>query len=156
MCASRPGSNMPGMTHTCAHQRPMGHERRACRFSRVCVQFQLCGDTTQNRQEWITWRFPLRSCALSLPDHRFYLRCHRRDASPGWEGKPAMALRSKLITNIVPMSYFFPSSCWFSSRWQICALLVTQTSHKELQFCRGYPWLLRRITTTSTEKLLQF
>lgn len=60
-----------------------------------------------DRREWITWRFPLRSCALCLRDRRFYLRRHRKDASPGWEGKPVMARRSECETNFVPIHLVF-------------------------------------------------
>lgn len=64
-----------------------------------------------------------------LPKRRF-ARLGRKtsDGSQKW-------VKNKHCTN----ELFFPSSCWFSSRWQIFSLLVTQTSHKELHFCRGYP-----------------
>ena len=60
ICAARPGSNAPGMTHECAHLRPVGLKRRAARrFSRVCAPSETSGDTGNNSHGAFLWGFAL-------------------------------------------------------------------------------------------------
>ncbi len=64
-------------------------------FRIIRSSWTRAGTAKKSRREWIRWNFPLRSCALSHRDHRFYLQLRQRDALSSWEGRQVMALSSE-------------------------------------------------------------
>lgn len=74
----------------------MGHDNKPLSWFKTTRNSLTRAEIPESiRQEWIRWTFPLRSCALSLQDHRVYLQLLQRDGLSSWEGRQVMALSSE-------------------------------------------------------------